>query len=435
MTNCGTDTITVTILPPTCTASSKNVIVGLPFDISASVTNPNNFAPLTITGPANKFTLLTAPNQTGGASPATPVVIAGAGNTGFTSPATLVVNSAGVYTVNWSFTSAVGNANCSAIITASNQPYARFYGNDVVAGGSFKSAGVCAPAGPAANITMPSAYKPATPTNHATFVGSGSELAVVATGAIRGLLPGSQVTGRGSVGELAFANNVPAAPVGAGTREFGGGFNETLCLEELPTTAASPVVGPVDLNTLASGTYQAASLRINASTISDSKKLTIIVSGDVIIDGAITYAGSGSWASIGAIPLVRIYANNISVVGGVPTLDGLYVARNNFYTCTQNNGSIFASIANANNADDGPYLAACTNKLTVNGAVIAKDIYLHRAVGNIGGATTTVAEGASDPDIAESFNFSPELYLALLAEGAGNLGGRFDSILSLPPAF
>ena len=105
----------------------------------------------------------------------------------------------------------------------------------------------------------------------------------------------------------------------------------------------------------------------------------------------------------------------------------MYVARDGFYTCS--NGTAAYDFATSTAA----YLAACRNKLTVNGAVIAKRIYPHRAVGNLGAGT--VAEGAGSGNVAEVFNFSPELYLALIAEGRSNVNGKFDAILSLPPAF
>jgi hypothetical protein len=71
----------------------------------------------------------------------------------------------------------------------------------------------------------------------------------------------------------------------------------------------------------------------------------------------------------------------------------------------------------------------------VNGAVIAEKIYLNRSLGNYRNPTVGVPENADDNDIAEVFNFSPELYMALMVQGRSNVNGKFDSILSLPPSF
>ncbi|MCA9328535.1 hypothetical protein KC959_02090, partial [Candidatus Saccharibacteria bacterium] len=433
----------VTYQVPICTISSKNVTVGIPFTISVSIQNPNTFAAVTINNGSPDFSM--SNGQSGEADPTGGWTgpgynLTGGSTVSFTSvpPPTLVIGTIGVYTVDWSFTTSAGDAggDCGPVgatksaVIAFDEPYTRFYGNDVVAGGSFKVADVCSPSAFAANISAFGAYNSGTQ-NHSSYIGAAAELAVFATGTNHGVLPGSQVTSRTALGELAFANSVAGAPVTASTTDFGGAFDEQLCVSEVPAASGTDLTSasPVTLDALTSGTYQATGpLAIDASSIANGNRPIVIVNGDLVINGDITYSGAGSWSAIEQIPLVRLYANNIYVIGGSDrVLDGMYVARDGFYTCS--NGTAAYDFATSTAA----YLAACRNKLTVNGAVIAKRIYPHRAVGNLGAGT--VAEGAGSGNVAEVFNFSPELYLALIAEGRSNVNGKFDAILSLPPAF
>jgi hypothetical protein len=55
--------------------------------------------------------------------------------------------------------------------------------------------------------------------------------------------------------------------------------------------------------------------------------------------------------------------------------------------------------------------------------------------GNITVTTPPQLEESTSNNISEVFIFSPELYLALLSEGSISNSGKFDSLLSLPPAF
>jgi hypothetical protein len=129
------------------------------------------------------------------------------------------VASPGDYDVFWDITIASGvkaDEDCGKIIygavSANNNPYVRFYGNDVVAGGGF---GLCT------NSTEVDVRGYGTFGNgvstHANYKGSAVELAVFATGRIEGVLPGAQnITSRTALTELSFANDSPNGDFGGG---------------------------------------------------------------------------------------------------------------------------------------------------------------------------------------------------------------------------
>jgi hypothetical protein len=82
----------------------------------------------------------------------------------------------------------------------------------------------------------------------------------------------------------------------------------------------------------------------------------------------------------------------------------------------------------------------CGNKLTFNGAVVAKQMWLFRTNGDL--ATAPKDEKSSSDNIAEVFNYTPDMVLAgqLLPSDRStqiNLGYTplYDSVLSLPPVF
>ena len=117
-------------------------------------------------------------------------------------------------------------------------------------------------------------------------------------------------------------------------------------------------------------------------------------------------------------------------------LDGVYVARGDIYTCT-NGKSPFI---------ENQMYNSCKDSLQVNGAFIANTVKLNR-YGNSSlrfgdraefpyGGNRTCEDGASRPVCAaETFNFSPELYLTNPALPPVSVPGQsgYDSITSLPP--
>ena len=117
-------------------------------------------------------------------------------------------------------------------------------------------------------------------------------------------------------------------------------------------------------------------------------------------------------------------------------MDGMYVAVPNgtsngeIHTCARSE----ATDDLRNPTLDKPLVASnCTKPLLVNGAFIAKRVHLLRLNGNIGNAPAA-PEPYNSTQQAETFRFSPELYLALLSQGGGSAAVEFDAIQTLPPA-
>ena len=459
---------------PLCEINPIPVTVNEQFYLTVTLKNDTP-VPTSVSGPANFIVYKGGLPITGGSGTGSPydtasstystfpiLSIPAGGSRVVRSNAPIIVTTAGAYDVRWDIGVATGvNAvgECGRVepnaIDASVKPYVRFYGNDVVAGGGY---GNCTNT-PNINVrgygTFGSGAK-----NHSTYKGSATELAVFATGGISGVLPGGQETTRTSLLELSFANTTTALPAG----EFGGGFGEVLCADDywadrpatnnpLPVVNAGHVANPsavkVDVATIPNGVYTySGDLYMYASVlVPPGKRVTIYNEGRTVI-GSISSAGAeilayntlAPWGSVGQIPLIKVITKgNIFIDDNVTQVDGLYVAVPNPLSLPNTTGEIHTCSAFGQGIDltrpllNKSFIAGwCTRKLTVNGAFIAKRVHLLRSNGNIASGIAGEPYNPLNMNIAEVFRFSPEMYLALLSNGGGS--GRFDSILSLPPA-
>jgi len=365
------------------------------------------------------------------------------------------IDTAGEYvltwTVQWNVGSSSGAVKCKTDkSTVSNQPYARFYGNDIFAGGGFgescSSAGAFDARGYGRNSTSD------------TYLGTASELAVFAIGQIQNVLPGSQRS-RSSAPELAFAN-IASGPiqVDSAIGKFGGGFGSVMCSPDYyskSSTVDKKLDTTIDLSTLESGSYSYGSgngSNIKLSTgnigIPDGNRLIIYIDGNVQIsslgNSRFGYANSaGNWGSVSDIPSVYIVASgNIFVQNDIATIDGIYVAqprddatKGEIYTCANGVDDPLDGLSDRSTGGDAEFLSSkCNRKLTVNGAFIAKRVHLLRSVGTVN--SSVPYESAGSAGIAEVFRFSPELFLT---EGGGlpprSTNVKIDSIVALPPSF
>lgn len=460
---------------PECRVETKSVGVGEQFYITVTLRN-NTAVSTSVSGPAN-FTVyrngvaVPGPNGSGAGRvydddtelysdwlPVNPVIQPG-GTLLVRSNAPLSVATAGSYDVRWDVVVAPGvNAvgDCGSIaggqgaIDASVKPYVRFYGNDIVAGGGF---GNCTNSTPADVRGFSNGAS-----THANYKGSAVELAVFAAGEINGVLPGAQNTlDRTALTELSFANEPPLSG------EFGGGFGDVICADDywaertgslVPTVPAGDPVNPsavmVDLSALPSGEYTySGDLYLYSGVapaitpIPAGRRITIYNEGNTVIGrrggpvvDRLAYDTSAPWASVGQIPLVKVVTRgNMFIDDNVVQVDGLYVAipvpgnegsTGEIHTC-----AAFGLGLDLTRPLQQTHIATgCTQKLEINGAFIAKRVHLLRTNGNI--QSGVAGEPYTSANIAEVFRFSPEMYLALLSNSGGS--GRFDSILSLPPA-
>lgn len=476
----------IILLPPVCTVGRKDIVVGVPFDISVSLTNPNNFVSLQLRNSGEEYVVSNGrsgdADPEGGWDPAS-------GNTtvmmnreiGFTSIASdLTVDNAGDYSINWSIDSEAGLAvgDCADLgapgspggpggggsdgggpgdptLSAYTQPYVRFYGNDVFAGGNYGA--TCTQSGdPRASGN---GYFSSSPNTHAVYRGAASELAIFALDEISGVLAGSQDTTRPALNSLSFAN----LGAGAGGSQFGGDFASPLCADDywgfrpdnsddfaiLP--ASGTALPRIDLATMPSGvfTYDGDVHVFASSPIADGTRITLYVAGTTWIGDsnysgasgqAISYDTSDAWATIDDIPFVRIITKgNIHIDNNMDSLDGMYVAiPDESPSAVQPTGEIYTcglsdQLLILGNPATSDTVANCNRKLTVTGAFMAKRVHLLRTFGNVGSAPVA-PELYNSANIGEVFRFSPELYLAMISGGYGSAVGQFDSIKTLPPA-
>ncbi len=143
------------------------------------------------------------------------------------------------------------------------------------------------------------------------------------------------------------------------------------------------------------------------------QRLTIVVNGNVQINQNISY--DTTYGNRSGIPSFALIATgNIYVAEGVTQLDGLYVSNKTFSTCS--NGSTLFNPALTKDT--------CKNQLTINGALVANEVYFRRTSGNVG-----------NPTPAEQLSFLPELYLSPPPSTSTLVDLTRTRFLDLPPVF
>ena len=272
--------------------------------------------------------------------------------------------------------------------------------------------------------------------------GADVQLSTIATVAITGLASGAgapPASNNPADAGLSFANT-PSSLItdSSDSPTLGGYYGSSHCIrgEDPPDTAVAEAgtnAQPGNLD--GAHKYTTDKLTLNGGSISPGKNLAIFASGDVYINGNITY-GSG-W-NVGNVPSFVLRAGgNIYIDPGVTQLDGLYIAQpsGKIYTCADASG--FAPMAASAMYDN------CKNRLTVYGSFIANQINLMRTFGSLRNAQNNAQPcsnaGSAGPAqsancAAEVFRFSPEMYLSKPAvKPPSNGATRFDAYTSLPP--
>ncbi len=371
-----------------------------------------------------------------------------------------------------------GTSNCSNPM--SNYPYSRSYGNDVISGVTFSNApsGTC--------NTSAQVIASITPSNGAQPIGSGNQFAVLSLGQIQyyasALLRNIAPT---SSAGLSFANTIGTAYGGNFSSSCQSMYNYYLNRNQQPSTnyteqsgynyGVTNNSGPVQIQ-LSGGSNNY--LNLFANYPSNSTKINgehvIYVNGNVYIPNDITYDSSSiSYNSstgtvTGAPNLYVIASGNIYIGPGVQKLDGTYIAENQcdwttgvncspesgtggiINTCADPSGvpnPITASDAFSTN----DLFSQCTTQLTVRGSLIGHEVKLERTYASMrnsqqgenpihsggshncsaGNGNTANNPAATQDCSAIIFNFDPVNYLGNPNFGTG--GGKFDSVLSLPP--
>lgn len=314
-------------------------------------------------------------------------------------------------------------ASAEACVIVAKRPYAHFGGNDVWAGGGYASA-VPSCNTSAKIATVGRALSGTSPTEYA---GSMVEYHAFALNQVDGFGSASQpLVGFGSLGStprsMTYGNNEGTL----GNLGFYGAAQHCLVDYESMFTGATPLAaGTYNLSTMGSGTWYAASgtVRLTASTTIPAGVKQIIVSeNNIFIDTDLDYVGS--YGDLASIPSLIVIADaNIAVDSTVSRLDGMYVAQGDGLTT----GMFRDCWPRTSPQAVGD--ACDVTPLTINGAVIAGVLELWRSYG-ASGATTAARQTP-----AETFQFTPELYLRSALVNNSTQSVEVTNIQELPPRF
>lgn len=314
-----------------------------------------------------------------------------------------------------------GNTRGTEIcVTVASKPYLKVYGGDVSVGGGLETApDTCTNNAEAAVVSwnkLPAGG----------FAGAGAQYAVQAVKGITEFASAQGNSGGAPVPTgLSFANtwtNVPA-------NNYGGYYGGVKCITNYYGQKPASGVQPFASLASGTGTYESiGNTTFSGGTLNPGDRWTIYVDGDLFIAGDIRFGGS--WQPNDMPFLKVVVRGNIYISGpGVTQLDGVYIAQPNgagvggtIYTCAT--GFAPPNLAN------GAFYNSCTNKLTVNGAFIARSVEFGRTRGSL--RQSTPAEASGSNNIAEVFNYGPAFWI-VQPPGSNGQEDKYDSITSLPP--
>jgi len=309
-------------------------------------------------------------------------------------------------------TPAGGTSAVEVCVYVSSRPYYRVYGGDVSAGNPQPSA--CSTTTQAGIVGWSK--------DLVSHSGAGTKYGALAINKIYDFATNlGNAAGPATVPSgLAFSNT------GASGDTYGGSFGTLPCMTDYYAAATGPSWGGGNVSALGTGTFKATGPISISGNINPNQRTVLYVNGDVTINGNITYPGS--W-NINSLPMFQlIVSGNIYIDKGVTQLDGMYVAQTGapntgiIYTCTDLSTPYTVNTS-------GTFNTPCQNKLTVNGAFIAKQVQLLRTKGTV--KQSTAGEASNSVNQAETFNYTPAVWMASPPNAATQ--AKYDSITSLPP--
>jgi hypothetical protein len=285
-------------------------------------------------------------------------------------------------------------------------PYTRFYGQDIYATGCY--------AGSVANLVNINGKaffntKASPPSTNSD--GGAGQYATIAKSTI-------------NMATAAFRSTNPTPPSGLSVQNYTGPMS---CSKGIHTSVTNQLPGPINSNWsggsisgLPAGYYKANGNINMSGDISNS--ITVSSEGNVFIDDDIK---GGSMNKV-----VTILADNIYVKSSVQQLDAILIAKGTVYTCAENS----SSEVTRNN-----WATQCNHKLTINGAVSAKNIKFARSIGTRlmasdltpDGNTITGSNGGIST-AAEIINFPAYLNFAPL-QLDDNSDDSYQAIFNVPP--
>ncbi len=333
----------------------------------------------------------------------------------------------GTYLIGWGVTGTYGMANCGSSIpgnktppgfSSRNKPYFTVNGGDVSVGAAMTPVS-------GSNCSVSQNEKAsivswnANPTG-GDYRGAGVQYAAFALNHIQEFATahGQQQNPTEPSG-LGFANNgLQPVDINATTGLYGGKLQGSGCVPNyyINANASNTTSGPVRLSALKDFP--------SGGSIPNGARLIYYIDGNLLVDSNVRF--STAYNSADDIPTFSVIVKgNIYVQPGVQQLDGFYIAQP--ATANSTDGIIYTCApqdfnTNATNVLKNTLQEACKTPLTVNGAYVARQIWLLRTAG-------TVTTGP-----AEVFNYVPELWIGKpLESGVDDDLGNYDAIVSLPP--
>lgn len=331
-----------------------------------------------------------------------------------------------------------------AIAYADTKTYFKVFSGDVFSGGWFDSgANSCSTSDPNYKAASISNRYPGGILTFSTSSrqGASTSLAAFAMGLIEGQSSPQYGFFTASSGNnlLTFSNTNSDSGSWGGV--FAGETPQMHCIPDYYTTKQNNpsnlgTATAVDLSTLTSRQYivtpvgASVNLAAASTTIAANKQITLFVNGNAYIGSDIKYATDYNADNIPKLTIVA--KGNIYIGPSVSQIDGLYIAQPT--TGTQN-GNIWTCHDATTTNPDGNWIAGnCGSKLTINGAMIAKQAVFVRTKGDL--ASAPANENSDSANIAEAINYIPSMVLGgpfFNPPASQNL--TIDSIISLPPVF
>lgn len=320
------------------------------------------------------------------------------------------------------------NRGTEVCVAVANKPYLMVFGGDVAAGGDVETAPDTCGRNPDAGVISWNKNVAG------GFAGSGTQFAVLALGMIRDFstAQGSPPGGAEKPTGLSFASTTQNVPAG----NFGGDFGASKCIRDYYSQKpASTSALPPNISAMTTGAYSAnSSVVLNGGNVNPGQRTTVYVDGDLFIGSNITYAGNWHY---GNVPLFQVVVRgNIYISGSVTRLDGIYIAqpigaaKGYVYTCATDATPPFTPLS----LNNGAFYNSCTNKLTVNGSVVARSIQFLRTSGTL--RNSNAAENRDVNNAAEEFNYGPAFWITqpdVRHNAGGGVVSDYDAITSLPP--
>jgi hypothetical protein len=301
------------------------------------------------------------------------------------------------------------------------KPKIQVWGGDLSVGKSFSGSAVTS------NVQTSNSVKSGN-----TF-GSWIEYGIFATGLVSGVASGSAYAGPG----LAGATTCQASMLSFTNAADDNGCTDTTSIGNYATTRSIPDVASsftgsgsvlpgvvVPNNLTAGGVFigtSAGNLTINTSTLNPGKSVILKVNGTVTIAGDQKY-NPGPYTSVSQLPQLVIMADKIIINSAVTNVDAWLIANGPngiIETCDTGSPTYSLSVALSLTSNK------CQIPLTINGPVMAKQLWLRRTAGS--------GTGAASGDPAEVFNLRPDAYM--WAQAQATSGGRIQTVYTteLPP--